>query len=208
MLTAAYFPLRPPPYEVFFIPLEVALDPGQLEAVRFAYQVSKYGHASQVRESGGRYFDHPKSAAWIYIDEFGGRDYRTIIVLLLHDIPEDSHLMTPYRLQLNFGTDIALDVLAITKLPDGKESTPDYLGRVKAQGPRAIFVKLVDRLHNLRTLGGRTRAKQIEQIVETREYHLRLLIPALREHGGQWAEYADLIETKINDAIALYESIE
>ncbi len=205
MLTAAYSPQRPPPYEVFFIPLEVMLDPKQLEEVRFAYQVSKYGHASQVREGGGRYFDHPKSAAWIYIDEFGGRDYRIIIVLLLHDVPEDSHLMTPYRLQLNFGVEIALDVLAVTKLPDGKESTEDYLARVKVRGPRTIFVKLIDRLHNLRTLGGRTREKQLEQIVETRQYHLRLLVPALRAHGGCWAEYADSIEAKINEAILKHE---
>ena len=194
--------IRPPPYELFFAPLAVSLKPDELERVQFAYIASKYGHKDQVRDDGGRYFDHPKAAAWIYIHELGGRDVRTIIDLLLHDLSEDQYLLSAYRLALNFGEVIALDVRALTKLPKGKETTKEYLLRVIARGPACVTAKIIDRLHNLRDCEGCTPEKRMRTIKETQEYHLRLLIPALRAHGKHWAKYADVLEVKINEAIA------
>lgn len=63
---------RPPCYELFFAALAVVLSPGEYERIQFAYFISKYGHAKQLRDDGARYFDHPKAATWIYIDELGG----------------------------------------------------------------------------------------------------------------------------------------
>ena len=143
---------RPPGYELFFAPLEVVFDPNTYERIQFAYFASKYGHHGQLRDDGTRFFDHPKGAAWIYIDELKGRDSRLIIVILLHDISEDAYLLSPYRISLNFGLDIALDVRAVTKLPKGKESVEVYLARIIARGPWSITAKLCDRLHNLSTL--------------------------------------------------------
>ncbi len=191
---------RPPPYELFFTRLEMFLDPNQIEAVGFAYIASKYGHAKQERDDGSRYFDHPKAAAWIYIDELGGQDTRVIIDLLLHDLPEDQYLLSAYRLRINFGTDVAGDVGALTKLPKGKETTEQYLGRIIARGPCAIVAKLIDRLHNLRDCNDRK--KHVRTVEETRKYHLPLLVPALRKCGGAWATYADTLEQLILDALA------
>ena len=196
---------RPPPFELFFAPLEVALSPNELEQVRFAYFASKYGHASQVRDDGVRYFDHPKAAAWIYIFELDGRDARIIVDLLLHDLAEDAYLLSSFRIRLNFGADIALDVRALTKLPKDKETTEQYLDRVITQGPWAMLTKLCDRLHNLRTLEGCTSEKRAEQIKETQQKHLKLLIPALAAHGGVWVIYADQLSRKIREAIAKYK---
>lgn len=193
---------RPPPYELFFAPLAVSLTPNEYEQVQFAYFASKYGHAGQVRDSGERYFDHPKAAAWIYIDELGGREVRTIINLLLHDLTEDQYLLSPYRLALNFGEETALDVHALTKLPKGKETTEEYLGRVIARGPACITAKIIDRLHNLRTLYGCTPEKRVRVVQETKDYHLLMLIPALRTHGAPWEEYALVLKTKTYEAIA------
>lgn len=195
---------RPPGYELFFAPLQSTLDPTQQELLQFAYFASKYGHAEQVREGGSRYFDHPKSAAWIYIHELGGRDVRLIADLLLHDIVEDCYLLSAYRMNLNFGEDIALDVRSLTKLPKGKETTEEYLGRAIARGPRAIVSKLCDRLHNVRTLNACTKEKQRKQIAETKKYHLKLLVPALAACGEPWATYAKALDSKIREAIALY----
>ncbi|MFZ3044189.1 MAG: hypothetical protein WA058_03760 [Minisyncoccia bacterium] len=195
---------RPPGYELFFAPLQVVLDPNNYERIQFAYVASKFGHAKQVRDNGGRYFDHPKAAAWIYISELGGRDPRVIIDALLHDISEDTYLLSPYRISLNFGEDTALDVRALTKLPLGKETVEQYLGRIITRGPWAILVKLCDRLHNIRTLHGRTEEKRIQQIGETQQYHLPLLIPALRKCGEPWAAYADIMKCKLEEAIAQY----
>lgn len=194
-----------PGRELFLAPLEVFLSPMDFERVRFAYACSKYGHSRQIRDDGGRYFDHPKGAAWIYISEFNGRDPRIIIDLLLHDIPEDSYLLTGYRMGLNFGEDCALDVQAVTKLPKGKESTCDYIKRVVYRGPWAILTKLIDRLHNLRTLGVCSKEKIEKQLAETKEYHCKVLIPALHECGDDWLGYASSIEMKISEAVAAIE---
>ncbi len=192
---------RPPPYELFFAPLEVALPPQEYEQVRFAYFASKFGHAGQEREGGGRYFDHPKAAAWIYISELHGRDSRAIVNLLLHDLSEDTYLLSGYRLSLNFGEDIALDVRALTKLPKGKETTDQYLHRINARGPQAIIAKICDRLHNLRTLDDCAREKQIRTIKETEEYHLPLLISALETCPEPWSAYAKPLQRMIREAI-------
>lgn len=196
---------RPPGYELFFAPLQVALDPNSYERVQFAYFASKYGHAGQVRDGGGRYFDHPKAAAWVYISELGGRDPHIIINTLLHDISEDAYLLSPYRISINFGADVALDVRALTKLPKGKETTEEYLGRIIARGQRTILVKLCDRLHNLRTLHGRSEEKRRHQIEESRQHHLKVLVSALRELGEPWTAYADIMRLKMIDAISQYQ---
>ena len=175
---------RPPGRVLFFLPLMVDLTPSYCERVEFAYRVSKNGNAGKFRDDGSRAFDHPKSAAWIYINELGGRDPRQLVDILLHDELEDNFLMTPFRLSMNFGKDSAIDVMAITKIKG--ETTEEYLYRIIDQGPWTILAKLCDRLHNLRTLYGCSEEKRVHQIEETQKYHLPLLIPALRKHEGQW----------------------
>lgn len=192
---------KAPGYELFFAPLQVVLDPTDYERVQFAYFCSKYGHAAQLRDDGSRYFDHPKAAAWIYIFELGGRDPRMVIDLLLHDMPEDTYLLSFHRISHNFGSKIALDVRAVTKLPKGKETTEQYLRRVIVQGPWAMLAKLCDRLHNLRDLHLCTREKISAQIEETHRYHLPLLIPALRTFGDPWSGYAKILEREINELL-------
>lgn len=193
-----------PPFELFFAPLEVMFDPNTLEQIRFAYFISKYGHAKQVRDSGGRFFDHPKGAAWIYIYELGGRDPRIINDLLLHDIQEDTYLLSSYRISLNFNKDVALDVRALTKLPKGKEALLQYLQRMVDRGREAITAKLCDRLHNVRTLDGWSPEKRKCYAEETQEHYLSVLIPALRAYGSQWAIDADKLEKKIKEALGPY----
>jgi GTP pyrophosphokinase len=192
---------RPPGYELFFAPLEVVLTPNEYEIVRFAYIVSKFGHAEQKRDDGSRYFDHPKAAAWIYIHELGGRDARLIADLLLHDIAEDTYLLSPYRISLNFGAEIALDVRALTKLPKGKETLEENLGRIIDREPYTITAKLCDRLHNVRTLNNCTEEKRATQIKETSEIHLEMLPDALSKYGGDWTRYSNELRRKILDAI-------
>lgn len=200
--------LRPPPFELFFLPLAIALPPNDLERVQFAYIASKYGHRGQERSDGTRYFDHPKAAAWIYIRELDGRDPEVIINTLLHDLSEDTYLLSPHRISLNFGEERALDVGALTKLRKnkdgvGRETTPEYLKRVIARGPRAIIAKLLDRLHNLRTLQSMSPAKQTETLAETRTYHLPMLIDAFKSYNSPMAEMLqELYEEAISEAEA------
>jgi (p)ppGpp synthase/HD superfamily hydrolase len=124
--------------------------------------------------------------------------------LHLHDIQEDQRLLSTFRITLNFGGDVALDVRAVTKLKKGKETIKEYFQRVIEQGARAIIAKLLDRLHNIRTLGGCPPEKQAKQIAETKNVLMPMLIPALRKCGAEWAEWADVIESKLNEAMAVY----
>lgn len=194
---------RPPGYDLFFAPLAVELNPNDYEMVHTAYIFSKFGHAKEVRKGGSRYFDHPKASAWVYIDELGGCDPRVIIDNLLHDISEDTYLLSPFRISLNFGKDIALDVRALTKLLKGEETIEEYLQRIISRGPWTIITKLCDRLHNLRTLNVFAQEEQEQKIAETQQYHLKLLIPALRACGGEWETYVDTLKEKIDNAIEI-----
>lgn len=194
-----------PGYNLFLSTLSADYDPNTLETVSFAYVASKYGHASQERDGGGRYFDHPKAAAWIYINELGGRDPRIICDILLHDIKEDAYLLSIHRIRINFGKDVALDVLSVTKLPKGKETTEAYLQRIIDRGPWAVVTKLCDRLHNVRTLGTCTPEKRAKQIIETKEVVMPPLIQALYDAGGDWLILGTMLEKKLNAALAVYE---
>lgn len=189
-----------PNYDLFMAPLEVILKPGKMESVNFAYVTSKYGHKEQKRDDGRRYFDHPKAVAWIYISELGGRDTKAINMMLLHDIVEDASLLSLYRISKNFGKKTALGVRALTKLPKGKETTPAYLERIISAGDRAILAKLLDRLHNIRDLNCLLE-KQIEQVEETREFHLKILLPALKKCKPECSQYAEKAEVLFTEAL-------
>ena len=195
---------RPPGRETFFRCLPTEYDPNTRESIGCAYKFAKAGHAKETRADGSRYFDHTKSVAWIYLQELKGRNPRIIIDGLLHDIVENTFLLSPYRISLNFGNEIAKDIQALTKLPEGMETVEEYLRRIIECGSHAIVVKLCDRLHNLRTLAARSPEDQLKQIEETKKYHLPMLIPALRECGEEWICCADKLEGKINEIITTF----
>lgn len=53
-----------------------------------AYLVAQAAHRGQIRESGERYFSHPRAVALILLN-IGVRDPELNQVALLHDVPED-----------------------------------------------------------------------------------------------------------------------
>lgn len=130
------------------------------EFIRLAFDYMVEKHAQQRRSSGDFYIVHTVNAAITLADiEF---DKETIVAGLLHDVPEDV-FDKPNEgiadIEKNFGKEVAFLVSGITKL-----SVIKYLGEKKnvenmrrlfvamSQDLRVIFIKLADRLHNLRTL--------------------------------------------------------
>ncbi len=166
---------RPPSREEFFQSLKGRFRPEERAAIGRAYQFSKTGHAKQLRDDGGRYFDHPKSVAWIAMTELGIFDWKVIVEALLHDMREDQFLLTHDCIVLNFGIDVAYGVEALTKRPEEKDNLQAYMERVMAEGWRTILVKIIDRLHNLRTLGNCTPEKRERKREETRQLFPQLL---------------------------------
>ena len=164
--------------------IKFSMAPLQLRRVMLAYKISKYGHKGQSRESGERYFEHPKAVALILIQELKLLDPDAIIVALLHDLAEDSFLLDWMDLEMIFGGQIVCQVRALTKEP-GK----DYLKYLLLSETSVLMVKLADRLHNLRTLGDCRPEKRAKQIKETREKYVRVieeLEKRLSDEGLGW----------------------
>jgi len=136
-----------------------------VELVEKAYVYSAKVHQGQIRLSGEPYLSHPLEVAHILAQM--KMDVVCIAAGLLHDVLED----TPATLQeitRLFGQETAAIVDGVTKI-----SRIPYATREQRQASnvrkmllamssdiRVILVKLVDRLHNMRTLGFHPPAKQ------------------------------------------------
>lgn len=166
-----------------------------LEQVQAAYEFSKYGHRLQRRDNGSRYFDHPRSVAIIVFQELRIYYWELIVTALLHDIVEDSFVLSEKRIALNFGKDVALWVKYLTK-----EEGVDYHSRLReCQIWQVLALKLCDRLHNLRELDNCIPEKQLRKLAETKEVYIPLaekLISMLSEDIKHIGEY---LKEKITD---------
>ena len=127
------------------------------QALNKAYVFSMKAHGSQIRASGDPYFSHPLEVAGILADlKF---DSNTIVTALLHDVVED----TKYGLKdikSNFGEEISSLVDGVTKLSKLEGRSDSFtqaenfrkLLLATSDDVRVLFVKLADRLHNMRTI--------------------------------------------------------
>jgi len=195
----------------FFAKLQYKINPEGLQKVKIAYQLTKYGHKGQIRDDGSRAFEHPKGCVLILIDELDIFDYEMLCAMLLHDIKEDSFILDLDDIELIFGKTIRQYVDLLTKIDDPDDETKvkrdlDYHRRIYNANIIVKILKLVDRLHNLRTLAGCSKEKQIKIIRETIEIFLPLakdtneyLYKKIKEICDQYCEkypesFIDLIE--------------
>jgi len=149
------------------------MPPEHVRQVMLAYRFAKEGHWNQMRDDRKtRFFVHPKSAALILIDELGIFDHEVIIAELLHDMREESKLLQADEewddIEFIFGKVVANYVTLLTK-DVAKEK---YFKRLRDSDEKSQILKLVDRLHNVRTLWGCSKNKRRRKINETRRYFL------------------------------------
>lgn len=129
-------------------------------------------HAGQYRISEEPYIIHPVEVAKILTDLM--MDKHTIISALLHDIIEDTGTQ-PETIKEKFGDDVLNLVQGVTKLSkfqfkSKEERQAENFRRMfiaMANDVRVIFLKLADRLHNMRTLNYMAAAKQQKIARET-----------------------------------------
>lgn len=173
-----------------------------VNAVEAAYEISKSGHRTQTRKGGERYFNHPRAVAIILLVELMVEDWRAVVVGLLHDIREDTCLLSPWAIEKLFGVEVLRDLQLLTKIP--KEG---YLARLQLFGGNmTMLVKLADRLHNVRTLGSCPLEHIVKQLRETREHYLplaNLLIDRLPPNEKWRGEY---LRREIEKACAYWET--
>lgn len=150
-----------------------------LNIIREAYEVAKKQHDGQFRKSGDPYIQHPLEVAYMLAEIHGGPS--TIAAGLLHDVLEDTDI-TKEQLEAKFGKDITSIVDGVTKISKLKYMTQEkVLAKTHqkilfamAKDIRVILVKLVDRVHNMRTLEFQSPEKQKKIAKETLDLYAPL----------------------------------
>lgn len=124
--------------------------------VELAFTEMVIAHGEDRRKSGDFYFIHPVAAcltlAKIHLDK------DTLSAALLHDVPEDTDV-TLKQLSKDFSKEIIFLIRGVTKFSvikyKGEKRYAENLRKMfvaMSKDIRIIFIKLADRLHNLRTL--------------------------------------------------------
>ncbi len=145
----------------------------KIDIIKKAFKLANDAHKGARRRSGEPYIMHPIAVARIVCGEMG-LGSTSICAALLHDVVEDTDY-TVEDIKNLFGEKIALIVDGLTKISSGV-----FPSNVSAQAEnfrkllltmsedvRVILVKIADRLHNMRTLGSMTPAKQYKIAGET-----------------------------------------
>ena len=149
------------------------------DMIYIAYRLAKSAHIHQFRRSGAPYIEHPVQIA--YIAAQLSLDATAISAALLHDVVED----TPYTyddIKTLFGESVAEIVNGVTKLRQIKYSSREEqqvenlrkMFFAMAKDIRVIMIKLIDRLHNMRTLNFMPQKKQLLISKETLDVYAPL----------------------------------
>lgn len=144
----------------------------EVTKVYAAYILAEQLHQGQKRNSGEDYIIHPLSVAYILGQLHADGD--TLCAGLLHDTLEDTEI-TKEEIETKFGPIVANLVDGVTKMSklDFSSSQEADLANTRKiivgclKDVRIIIIKLADRLHNMRTLNFKRKAKQQKKAQET-----------------------------------------
>jgi len=159
------------------------LPPEKIAVIENAYHFAAEAHQGQVRKSGEPYLEHPLQTALILAEL--QLDASSLAAALLHDVPENCGLPVS-EIEAKFGSEISKLVDGTTKLGKvswqaqetvTKEAQAENLRKMlvaMAEDLRVVFIKLADRLHNMRTLDALSMEKQFSIAQETLEIYAPL----------------------------------
>ena len=198
------------------------------EKIKAAFEYANELHEGQFRVSGDAYISHPIAVAEIVAGL--ELDTDSICAALLHDTVEDCSEKTNLReVEKLFGANVALLVDGLTKIvtlqiEDKEEAHIENLRKMllaMSKDIRVIFIKLCDRLHNMRTLSVKPDHKRRVTALETMQVYAPLahrlgmqrLKQELENLGLQYLdpigykEIHDHIEEKYGQNIGFIENI-
>jgi len=141
--------------------------------IRKAFKMANEAHKGMRRKSGDPFIIHPLEVAVIVSEEIG-LGVTSTVCAILHDVVEDTDL-TIEDIENAFGEKTASIIDGLTKISGvfDKESNSLQAENFRkmlltlSDDVRVIFIKLADRLHNMRTLGSLPKNKQIKIAGET-----------------------------------------
>ena len=144
------------------------------EKINQAFEYAAKLHEGQFRQSGEPYVSHPVAVATIVAQL--GLDTDSICAALLHDTVEDCADKTDLStIASMFGAEVSMLVDGLTKIiqvqvADKEEAHIENIRKMLLamnKDIRVIFIKLCDRLHNMRTLAAKREERQRAIAVET-----------------------------------------
>ena len=166
------------------------LPPEKLAVIERAYEFAAKAHEGQTRKSGEPYIEHPLHVAMILVNL--QLDASSLAAALLHDVEENCGVENSEIVE-KFGPEIAKLVDATTKLGKISLTTTNVTPRrgsglsgasqaenlrkmlvAMAEDLRVVFIKLADRLHNMRTLQSLTPEQQLRISHETLDIYAPL----------------------------------
>lgn len=145
-----------------------------LDKITTAFEYAKELHSGQMRADGTPYISHPIAVAEIVAGL--ELDTDSICAALLHDTVEDCADKTNLKeIENRFGKEVAALVDGLTKIvfmqvEDKEEAEIENLRKMllaMSRDIRVIFIKLCDRLHNMRTLDAKPDEKRRLTALET-----------------------------------------
>ncbi len=163
-------------FELLLLTIEMSGKHYNIEKIKKAYEMACTLHEGQFRKSGEAYICHPVAVAEIVASL--GLDTDSICAALLHDTVEDCpDKIDLAKIRKEFDEQVAEMVDGLTKLvriPSvdmDKESlkmeTIRKMLLAMTKDIRVIFIKLADRVHNMRTLNAQPEEKRRAIALET-----------------------------------------
>lgn len=140
--------------------------------IKKAFEIAYEAHKDVRRKSGEPYIYHPLEVARIVVDEMG-LGATSIVCALLHDVVEDTEIELK-DIEGQFGTKISKIIDGLTKIKDASDKSLSMQAEnfkkmllTISEDIRVVFIKIADRLHNMRTLESMPRDKQLKIKSET-----------------------------------------
>jgi Na+/proline symporter len=155
-----------------------------LETVKTVLELIKWYHGPVCRQTGEPFYLHPLAVARIVLDY--NQEEATILAALLHDTVEDTHMLLEH-IEAVFGKETAGIVDKVTHLESGQDgfykiklsAEENILMLLESGDDRAMYVKIADRMHNIRTIQGKSVASQERIAKET----LQFFVPQAQRLG-------------------------
>lgn len=131
-------------------------------------------HEGQYRKSGEPYIFHPLNVA-LDVSANHMVDLVSIFGSLLHDVVEDtSH--SSQEIMDKFGLEVLNVVDGMTKIKNKKIESFDKFFSLSLKHPRILYIKLFDRLHNMKTIGSLPKEKQNRIARETLDIFYKICV--------------------------------
>ncbi|UBU11821.1 HD domain-containing protein [Nonomuraea gerenzanensis] len=145
-------------------PLSRALPAPTVASLRDAFVFARRMHGLQQRPTGRPYVEHLLEALEVAVSGAGLSEREVLVAIVLHDVLEDTPC-TEGEIARRFGPEVAALVRWVSKPVGGSKA--DYLAALLKAPPRAVLVKLSDRVSNVQELHRMTWRFQRRYYLET-----------------------------------------